>query len=482
VPPTVAVVGAGIGGLAAADRLRRLSEARGVPLAVVVLEAAPRAGGVIGTERCEGALLERGPDTLVTHKPAGIALCAQLGLADRLAGPPPGQADILRGDRLLPVPAGFALLAPTRLAPLLATPLLSWRGKLRAAAGLRAAAAPRIEGEDESVASFVRRRYGAELLERIAEPIVGAITLADVERLSLAATFPRYFARSRDRGDRDGRPRERRAPPGGDRTAPVVVGLAGGLGQIVAALVARLPPGALRLNTRVERLLDRADGFELRLAEGGSLAADAVLLAAPGHAASPLLRELDPALADRIGEIDYASCVTVNLAWPRRAVARAPRSHGFFVPRSAGLELVAAGFVNVKFPERAPADQIVVRAFLGGALRPGVDVRTDDEIVELSTRALRPVLGLREPPAWFRVFRHPRAMPQLAVGHLALAARLRARLAAHPGLELAGGPLGAHGLPDSIAAGESAADRLLDWLTGPHAERRAARRVACSER
>ncbi|HLF55861.1 MAG TPA: FAD-dependent oxidoreductase [Thermoanaerobaculia bacterium] len=248
------------------------------------------------------------------------------------------------------------------------------------------------------------------------------------------------------------------------RTAPpTVAGLSGGLGQIVEALLGRLPAGSLRLNTRVERVVRDGQGFEIRLADGRSLAAAAVLIAAPGHAAAPLLRDLDPAFAEEMGTIPYATCVTVNIAWRRGAVERLPRAHGFFVPRGADLALVAAGFVDVKFPERVPVDQIVVRLFLGGALRPEVAGQTDAELVEIATRTLAPLLGTREAPAWARVFRHPQAMPQLDVGHLALAARLRARLSAHPGLELAGGPVGAYGLPDSIAAGESAAERLFDW-------------------
>jgi oxygen-dependent protoporphyrinogen oxidase len=449
-------VGAGIGGLAAAHHLRLLSEKRALPLEVVVLEATERAGGVLGSENCEGALLERGPDTLVTHKPEGIALCRRLGLADRLIHLAPGHTDILHGGRLLPVPAGFALLAPTRRWPLLASPLLGWRGKLRALVAPLLAEAP-LSAEDESVASFVRRHFGAELLTRIAEPIVGAIYMADVERLSLAATFPRLLAHERATAATKG-PATHPAPP-----APGVAGLAGGLGQLVAALVESLPPGSLRFNSRVERLERDGESFALRLGDGRTLAARAVLVATPGHVAAPLLRHLDPALAGPMSEIAYASCVTLNLAWPRRTVERPPRSHGFFVPRGGGSALVAAGFLDVKFPQRVPADQIVVRLFMGGALRPEVAGYADIELVEIATRTLAPLLGLREPPAWSRVFRHPHAMPQRAVGHPALAARLRARLRDHPGLELAGGPVGAYGLADSIAAGESAATRVFEW-------------------
>ncbi len=463
------IVGAGIGGLAAAHQLRLLSEQRRRPLEIVVLEAAERAGGVLGTESHEGALLERGPDTLVAHKPAGLALCRRLGLGDRLVHPPPVEAAILHGGRLLPVPAGLALLAPIRLWPLFASPLLGWRGKLRALCepSIRPAGPP-ADG-DESVASFVRRRFGAELLERIVEPVVGAITMADVERLSLAATFPRLLALEREQGSvTRGLRAGALARPGAVGEAkpatPSIVALSGGLGQIVAALVATLPPGSLRLGKRVEGLNRDGDGFSLSLADGESLSSRAVLVALPAHSAGPLLRDLDSTLAKRMEEISYATCVTVNLAWPERAAARPPRSLGFFVPGSAGLPLVAAAFVNVKFPPRVPAGQIVARLFFGGALRPEVADHTDAELVEVGSRALAPLLGLREPPAWSRVFRHSRAMPQRAVGHLALAARLAEMAAKHPGLELAGGPVGAYGLPDSIAAGEGAAARLLDWV------------------
>lgn len=457
-PARVAIVGAGIGGLAAAHHLSFLATERGRPLEVVVLEASGRPGGALATELCEGVLLERGPDTLVTHKPAGLALCETLGFAERVVFQPPGRIEILHDGRLLPVPAGFALLAPTRWRPLLSSPLLSWRGKLRALAEplvppRAAGGTPPLEpGEpaDESVASFVRRRFGAELYQRLCEPVVGGVTMADCEHLSLAATFPHLAGRGAGEAARS-------AP------APTAT-LSGGLGQIVGALVERLPAGSLRLGHPVQRVVREPQSFVLKLADGSLLAADAVLVAIPAHSAAPLLSELDPALARELAQISYASCVTVHLAWPRVAVERPPRSHGFFVPRTAGLPVVAASFVSVKFPERVPADQVVARVFLGGALHPEVPGRSDAELVELGASTLAPLLGLTEPPSWSRVWRHPLAMPQRSVGQPALAARLTAQLAAHPGLELAGGPLGAYGLPDSIAAGEAAAERLLDWL------------------
>ncbi len=480
-PPRVAIVGAGIGGLAAADHLRRRAAEHGRTIEVTILEASERAGGVLATELCDGVLLEHGPDTLVTHKPAGLALCDRLGFAERITYPETGHIEILDRGRLLPLPAGFAFLAPTRWQSLLSTPLLSWPGKLRALAEPWIAPRPRGPGKpaDESVASFVRRRFGRELYRRLSEPVVGGITMADVETLSVAANFPRLANLEHEPGRVSGGWRRRSAPAGargaqggaagpGRSLAPQIATLSGGLGQIVDALVAALPPGAVRLGRPVLNLLRHSAGFHLLLADGETLAADAVLLAIPAHAAAPLLADLAPPLAEDLRRISYASCVTVNLCWPRSAVERPPQGHGFFVPGTAGLAVVAATFVNVKFPERVPGDQIVARVFLGGALHPDAADRQDADLVDLAVRTMKPLLGLRRPPAWSRVWRHRQAIPQRSVGHLAVAARLTEALARHPGLDFAGGPVGAYGLPDSIAAGEAAAERLLGWLEGRH--------------
>jgi protoporphyrinogen/coproporphyrinogen III oxidase len=433
----VVILGAGIGGLAAAHHLTVRAAERGLPLEVVVLEASDRPGGWLATERCEGSLLERGPDTLVTHKPAGLRLCERLGLGGRIVFIEAGRIDIFDHGRLVPLPAGFALAV----------------GADRSSGS--GGSAPPEDPVDESVASYVRRRFGDELYRRFYEPVMGGLFMADTEELSLAASFPRRASP----GNEPGRP-----------SGPAAATLDGGLGQIVSALVARLPAGSLRLGQRVEGIIrdsrDEGRGFLLKMSEGPPLAADAVLIALPAPAAAALLSELDPPLAGDLGQISYASAVTVHLAWPNQAVEQPPRCHGFFVPRTADSPVVAATFVSVKHPERTPEDQFVVRVYLGGALHPEAVGRPDAELVAISASLLAPLLGLREPPLWSRVWRHPSSMPQRRVGHPALVARLRARLGEHPGLEFAGGPLGAYGLSDSISEGEAAAERVVSSFCG----------------
>jgi oxygen-dependent protoporphyrinogen oxidase len=405
----------------------------------VVLEASGRAGGVLGTETFEGALLERGPDTIVTHKPAALDLCRRLGLGDRLVPVAPGPSAVLVGGRLVPLPAGFSIFKGSPRRTLLSTPLLSWRGRMRALGAI-------LKGEaatnDESVASFLRRRFGREYYERLAEPVVAAIHMADLERLSLAAAFPRSPAPARP-----------------STPHPMVTLRDGGLGQLADALVARLPPGALRLKSSAERLLRDDDGLMVEV-DGHLLRADSVLLAVPAVAAAALLRDLSPRAA-----LPCASCATVHLAWRRRAVARWPSLHGLFVPRTAGLPFVAATFVSNKFPDRVPDDVLLARAFLGGALHP-ILPDDDDDLARLAAGALAPLLGAAEPPCWFRVVRHDGAMPQPPVGFVP------PRTA--PGIEFAGGPLGAYGLPDSIAAAEGAAERVFGAWSDDAGERRPA--------
>lgn len=427
----------------------------------MVLEASSRPGGVVGTELFQGALLERGADTLVTHKPAAIELCRRLGLGEKLVAAPAGKTEILQSGALHPVPDGFALLAPTRPEALVGSELLSEAGLRRALAepGVEKRSAHR---EDESVGAFVRRRFGDELLERVVEPIVGAIHLADVDRLSLCSTFSRFAALEAEHGSVSaGLAAAGRAAGGG----PAAVTLKDGLGGLVDALVGRLAPESLRTNRRAEVIGRTGSGFVIRVAGGQSLTADGVLLAVPPVAAARLVRGLDPEIAGELETIRSADAATVHVAWPASAVGdRAIRSLGFFVPRSAGLALVAATFVHAKFPERVPDGLFLVRAFFGGAARDEVASKPDGELAETAVREISGLLGVERAPLWTHVVRHGAALPQPEVGHLEKAARLRARVAGLGGLEAAGGPVGAYGLPDTIAAAEAAAFRLLGAL------------------
>ena len=470
---SVVVVGGGITGLAAAYRLAGCDGPKREARSVVVLEAAETPGGQIRTERVGEYLFEGGPDALVAQKPAGLALCERLGLGPELRDLTGGHAgtQIVHGGRLHRVPDGFLMMAPTRLGPVFRSPLFSWRGKLRMALE---PFVPRrsAERDDESLASFVRRRFGREVLDRVAEPVIAGLFTADADRLSLRLTMPRFLDLERTEGSvTRGMRRAARAPAGrrpfGHGTGRGgFVAVAGGVSRIVDALIARLPPGCVRTGARVNGV-DVSDGdvgWTVTLSNGERLRAAAVLFACPAEEAAGALRARDRRLADELGRLRYASCATVNIAYRREDIGARLEGFGFFVPRTENLPILACSYVTEKFEGRAPVGSAVFRAFLGGATSPESLDGDDDDLIRKTHDTLGQLLAIRGEPILARAYRARGAMPQFDVGSSAVFAGIEERARAHPGLFLAGSVTGAFGLPDCIRSGEETADRVAAFL------------------
>jgi protoporphyrinogen/coproporphyrinogen III oxidase len=464
----VVVVGGGIAGLAAAHRLTEQAGAGGLPLTLTVCEAAGRLGGTIRTERTpDGLLIEAGPDSFISEKAWALALADRLGLGPRLCRTDDRyrRTYVVRGGGLEPLPDGFLLLAPARLAPFVGSRLFSWRGKLRMALDL---VLPRRPADgDESLASFVTRRLGREALERVAEPLVAGIYTATPERLSLAATMPRFLARKRQHrslilGLRRSAAAREVAGASGARWS-LFVTLTGGMAELVETLAARLPAGSVRLGCPVVGV-DRGGAGErwrVRLGDGTATGADAVVLAGEAHRMAPLVAGFDPELARLLGGIGYASSATVTLAYPRAAIGHPLDGFGFVVPRGEGRAALACTFSSVKYPGRAPEGTVLLRAFLGGARAEDVLAHDDARLVLLAEADLAGLLRITGPPLLARVARHPASMPQYEVGHLDRVASIEARLRSWPGLALAGGAYRGVGIPDCIHSGEDAAERIV---------------------
>lgn len=460
----IAVVGAGIAGLVGAADLARAGHT------VTLVDAAPRAGGVIHTERHQGFVIEGGPESLLRTRPEALELVRELGLESEVITPLPAARHVFiahRG-RLEPFPAGMVLAVPTRLGPLLGTPLVSTRGKLRAA--LEPLVPRRTADDDESIASFFERRLGPELAEVIAAPLLAGVHSGDARELSLGATFPQIAALERQHGSLT-RGFFAQAPDRGlgfvrwllrgAREVPSpFFSLKGGLGTLVDALVARLPSGALRLSTRVASVTRDGARWRVGLEGGASLTVDRVLVAAPARVAATLLD--DPELARELSGVPYASTVTVALAFDRHALRHPLVGSGFIVPEREG-RLLASTWISSKWAGRAPEGQVLLRGYLGGAREPQV-ARTvsDAELVDVTLRELARWLGPLGEPHLTRVFRHVDARPQPVLGHVARVARLDARVAALPGLELTGGAYRGSGIPDCIRDARAAARRLCE--------------------
>jgi oxygen-dependent protoporphyrinogen oxidase len=435
----VAIIGAGVSGLAAAFELRKRN------CSMVVLEREQRAGGIIVTERVGEFVIDAGPDALLVQKPAALALCKELGLGDRLIPTqPPRTAFVLRNGALHPLPGASILGFPTRLKPLFTSTLFGLRAKLRIAAELVIPRAP--NGGDESIAQFVRRRFGPEAVTYIAEPLLAGIHAGDVERLSMRALFPRLVEAEARTGSvikafrREPRPA---SPDGVFRSFP------NGLGELTDGLMKAVPKESVRYGANVTGI-EEGNGFTIRVEGDALIRARAVILAIPAFAAAELLRPVDSDLSAACGSIEYLSTATVVFAFPRDAVRHDLKGTGFVVPRAEGISITAGAWISSKWPQRAPEGQVLLRAFLGGARDPNVLSRTDTELADAALADLTQILGICGLPIMTRVYRWNRSSPQQEVGHGDLMRRIDAKLAAHRGLFISAAGFRGVGIPDSI--------------------------------
>jgi protoporphyrinogen/coproporphyrinogen III oxidase len=451
----VAIVGGGIAGLAAAYELK----SRGVSFAVI--ERAQRAGGVILSEQVDGFTIDGGPDALLTQKRDAVVLCEELGLGSRLTPTlPPRLAYIQRGGRLHALPAGSVLGIPTRIGPFVRTRLFSWPAKMRMAAELFIR---RGGSGDESIAHFIGRRFGAEAVTYLAEPLLAGIHAGDVDRLSMPALFPRMVQAEREHGSLL-RAFRRAANRVSERDPTAFVSLPGGLSELVSALVAALPAGTFRSGIQVQCVAPAGPGRPLIVrTDHGSIDARAVVLATPAYVTADLVRNFDADLARLCAEIPYASAATIALAFERRAVANPLHGSGFVVPRVERNGILASSWLSSKWPHRAPPDRVLVRTFVGGARDPDALAETDAQLVDRSLRALAPVIGIRGAPLFTRVYRFPRGNAQHEVGHLARVETIGHTLARHPGLFVTGSGFRVTGIPDCVADGRATARVAADF-------------------
>ncbi len=461
-PPRIAVIGGGISGLAAAHRLVELEPAA----QVVLLERQARLGGVLHTVHRDGFQIEQSADNFITTVPWGIDLCKRLGLGDQLiqTNPAHRRTYVLRRGRLYRLPEGFLMMAPARIWPLAVTPILSPLGKLRA--GLEYFIRARKDDADESMAAFVRRRLGREVFERLVEPLVSAVYAADMEKLSVLATLPRFREMEREHGSliramRRQMGSRRKAPAQSGARYSLFVTLRKGLSSMVDATAARLPEGGVRLETRVERIERWGEKWALSTGGGSPEAFDAVILATPAHEAARLLEPVDPQLAAQLGSIRHEGTAIVSAAYGRGQISHPLDGMGFVVPAIERSPILAVSFSSQKYVHRAPEGKVLLRVFAGGARRPEMAEMDADKLEPHVLGELAGLLGIRGEPLFRTTSHWPGTMPQYHVGHLKLVEGIESRVAALPNLELAGNAYHGVGIPVCIRSGEQAAERLL---------------------
>ena len=497
--PRIAILGGGISGLSAAFRLLELSAKHEAPLEVTLLERSPRLGGALCTIREQGFIAEAGADSFLTEKPWALDLVRRLGLDGELIGTRAEfrRTYVVHDGALVEIPDGFSLLAPTRMLPMLRSPLLSPLGKLRVM--IEPLIPRRSAHRDESLASFVTRRLGREVLERIAQPLAGGIYTADPAQLSLHATLPRFADMEARYGSviRGLRAAARKHDAesgksikfGGTSGArwSLFASMRGGVGTIVDALTQMLGE-TVRRGAEV-MALERIGGgaaegqprWRVVTAGGAALEADAVICALPAYRAAPLFEPHSPSLARALEAIGYASAAVVNLGYRESDFPRAPRSFGFVVPAIERRRIIAGSFTSLKFDGRAPAGTILVRAFVGGAMQSELMALDDAAMIEVVREEFRALLGVEAAPLWAMVNRWPDSMPQYAVGHHGRVAEIERAAAALPALELAGAAFRGVGIPDCVLGGERAAQAVFSELQAAREVGRPAAPIAPAE-
>jgi oxygen-dependent protoporphyrinogen oxidase len=449
------IIGGGISGLSTAYYLAKA----GAPS--TILESRPRLGGVIQTESVDGCTIEAGPDSFLSVKPAAMELIRELGLeADVI-----GSNDHLRvtfvrkNGRLVPLPDGLMMMVPTKILPLITTSLISIGTKIRM--GMELLRAPKVRAEDESVADFVREHYGQEAVDYLAEPLLSGIYGGDPRQLSVTAVLPRFVELASKYGSLTrGVLAMRAQAPKGQPSAPLFRTLKGGLGQMTGAVEKFIQAKTSVVSGRAETMERTATGYRIRIG-GEWLEADRVVVACEAHSAGPLITALDSRLAELLGGVPYSSSMTVALGYDAADFAQLPVGFGFLVPKKERRRLVACTWVGTKFPNRVPEGKVVARCFLGGMEDAGVLNESDETITAAVIDELRDIAGVTTRPRFTRIFRWPKSMAQYTVGHPTRLAEVESRVAALPGLYVAGNAYQGIGIPDCIRMGKAAAERIL---------------------
>jgi len=470
----IVIIGGGITGLSAAHRLMELSSESETQLEVLLFEGRNKLGGVISTKHAYDFLIEEGPDSFITTKPWALNLCRRLGLGPELI--PTNEENrrtyVVKRGRLIYVPDGFLMLAPTRLLSFLTSPLFTWRGKLRTA--LETVLPSRSSQSDESLASFVTRRFGREVLDLVAQPLISGIYTADPQSLSLKATFPQFLELEQKHGSviraliREKNKRNTSKSGESGARYSLFLSLKDGMESLIEKLGSSLPGKSLKLGKTVKRLELSNSVWTLMTEDGTMIDADGVIIALASNKAYHLLEGFDSRLAKELSQIKYESSVVINLAYNLDDISHNLNGFGFVVPTVEKRPILACSFTSLKFTGRAPRGKVLLRCFMGGATNPEIYERDDNWLMKTAHEEMCELLGVSDKPILKMVSRYYQSMPQYFVGHLDLVSKIKERVSKYKSLELAGNAYSGVGIPDCINSGEMAAEKIFNNLKNQH--------------
>lgn len=459
----IVIVGSGITGLSAAFYLQKEIKERDLPWKITLLESEARLGGKMQTEVRDGFIMERGPDSFLGRKKSATSLIEELGLSHELVRNKGKQSYILHRNRLVPMPEGTMMGIPSKWAPFAFTPLISFPGKVRAAADLVLPRSKQLKKEDLSIGAFFRYRFGNEVVERIIEPLLSGIYAGNIDEMSLQSLFPQFLQlgekyRSMMIGMKRSQPRRKKE----DQPKGAFLTLKSGLHTMVEELEKQLSNVKILKRTALMKIEKGDEGYRLWLSDGSSLAADAVAMTVPHQVVYEALGRhsfLKPLHGHP------TSVATIILAFDEKDAPLKIDGSGFLIPRGEDYTITACTWTHKKWPHTAPPGKALLRCYIGRAGdESGLD-KSDEEMVELVIEELKRITPIGK-PEFACVTRWPKGMPQFAVGHQAWLKKVRKGMAQHfPGIFLAGSAYDGFGIPDCIEQGKKLVPQVIDQLS-----------------
>lgn len=437
------IIGGGISGLSAAYYLSKAG------IRPTLLERRPRIGGVIQTSVAQGCVLEEGPDGFLGAKPWAMNLIRELGLADQVIGSNDHSriTYIVKNGKLVRMPEGLMMMVPTKIAPILGTPLLSWGAKIRM--GFEIFRKPKGPQPDRSVYDFLLEHYGQEAIDYLAEPLLAGVYGGDPHEMSVNSVLARFVDIEAKYGSLTRGVLASPRPKGAGGS--FLQTLKGGLGQLIEAL----RPSAEVVHANVEAVEQINAGFRVR-ADGDWLQTEHLVLATPAHDGAQLLEHL-PELSALLAGIPYTTSITLALGYHKATFDHPLNGHGFLIPKKERKYVFGCTWVGNKFDYRVPDDKVVLRCFLGGDAMP----LSDEALVAAARAELRCIMGLEAEPVFHNIARWPNSMAQYTVGHEKRVARIEEIVGGIPGLYLAGNAYHGIGIPDCVRMGQEAAAAII---------------------
>ncbi|WLR42857.1 protoporphyrinogen oxidase [Bacillus carboniphilus] len=463
----VVIIGGGITGLSAAFYLQKQIREKQLPLKITLIEGNDRLGGKIETEKRDGFVIERGPDSFLERKTSAGQLAKDVGLGNELVNNATGQSYVLVKDKLHPIPEGSVMGIPTNIGPFVTSGLFSFPGKMRAAADF-VLPAHEVNG-DQSLGKFFRRRFGNEIVENLIEPLLSGIYAGDIDDLSLMATFPQFYQLEQKHRSLVLGLKKMQTMKKNDKHSPkkgIFQTLKSGLSSLVEEIEKQLTDVTIQKNTTVKTIQKQGNQSIITLSDGGSIIADHIISTVPHYLLTNMI--------DSISSISYfdkmpaTSVATVAMAFPKDRIQGLMNGTGFVIARNAKYSITANTWTHKKWPHTTPEGKVLLRAYVGKPGAEGIVDKSDEEIVNEVLDNLGRIIKLTGEPDFSIVTRLKESMPQYLVGHKENLEKIELEMSKqYPEIILAGASFKGLGIPDCIDQGKEAVEKVVNRVLQP---------------